>query len=583
MKRFIAILLLLCFALPVIALGAEQSQELSADGITVLRNHDESKTDQVTVAVDYPSFLCDDPLLMDYLENTITVPFRALLPESGYSVLRSGFNVNMDYPNILSFEGTVTTISEDTQENNDVFFWRMIDLENQQELNLEDLFEEDQLQVSTRINETVFGNIQGQQLETITSAQQIPPSAACYLDKEGLTLFYAAGTLHKKNISLTIPFSVLPLTLSDLLDGEGKRLNETLDDVPETPEQAAEPAQVILPSEEPPAETFTQESPVMADITPQPAPQLDPHFTLPPVVTPTPMPLEATDAEILQVLCRGVWKQLGTDGQVYYQFLPDGKMLTISVSDYSLSNGELTGLLNGTIDIGSESAFTLWDENDIPSGYVLNRQGEAVAPEEFVTPSPTPEPTATPAPTDTPAPTPTPSPEPTPVPTPTLSPYEIAVNTLPVIVADENASFEKRQTKQVFTAPSDEAYQVEGAQVDTNDQAQVYGITSDGWIMIGYPIGNKNTKGRIGYIKEGTLLSPETTQKLSFAAMPYVVAHNCKATDDPLWGQKPMMEIKAGSTVTLLAFFETDWVYVETTYEEMLCRVFIPRSAIMEE
>lgn len=157
------------------------------------------------------------------------------------------------------------------------------------------------------------------------------------------------------------------------------------------------------------------------------------------------------------------------------------------------------------------------------------------------------------------------------------------MNTLPTLKADDGASFEKRQTKQVYTAPSTEAYRADGAQVDTNEDAQIYGIADAGWVMIGYTIGNKNAKGRIGYIKDSSLQNPETVQKLNFAGMPFTLARKAKATDDPLFGKNTMLELKAGAEVTLLAFFEDDWVYVETTKNDKLCRVFIPRKALMED
>ena len=119
------------------------------------------------------------------------------------------------------------------------------------------------------------------------------------------------------------------------------------------------------------------------------------------------MPLAGNDAITVDVLTHGLWKPLGTDGEVYYQFTADGKLLTVTVTDYTVTDGVLaSGVLNGTLDIGSDSAFTLHGENGELSGYVLNRQGESVAPEEFVTPTPTPVPTPTPSPTPTPTPTP---------------------------------------------------------------------------------------------------------------------------------------------------------------------------------
>ena len=120
-----------------------------------------------------------------------------------------------------------------------------------------------------------------------------------------------------------------------------------------------------------------------------------PTLSLPPVVTPTPMRILAGyDAITVDVLTHGLWKPLGTDGECLLSvFTADGKLLTVTVTDYTVTDGVAPpARLNGTLDIGSDSAFTLHGENGELSGYVLNRQGESVAPEEFVTPTPTPVP-----------------------------------------------------------------------------------------------------------------------------------------------------------------------------------------------
>ena len=39
----------------------------------------------------------------------------------------------------------------------------------------------------------------------------------------------------------------------------------------------------------------------------------------------------------------------------------------------------------------------------------------------------------------------------------------------------------------------------------------------------------------------------------------------------------------SGDSVTLLAFLNSEWAYVETTIENQPCRAFIPRTALMEE
>ena len=44
------------------------------------------------------------------------------------------------------------------------------------------------------------------------------------------------------------------------------------------------------------------------------------------------MPLAGSDAIMADVLTHGLWKQLGTDGTVYYQFTADGKLIDRKMS-----------------------------------------------------------------------------------------------------------------------------------------------------------------------------------------------------------------------------------------------------------
>ena len=53
-------------------------------------------------------------------------------------------------------------------------------------------------------------------------------------------------------------------------------------------------------------------------------------------------------------------------------------------------------------------------------------------------------------------------------------------------------------------------------------------------------------------------------------------------TDDPLRGMEPIISLKAGEQVTLLAFLD-DWAYVQSGLEGRVCRYFIPKTALMEE
>lgn len=338
---------------------------------------------------------------------------------------------------------------------------------------------------------------------------------------------------------------------------------------------AAEPASLTALNEE------VEEKPAQAQTeAPSPlveAPSAD--FELPPVQTPTPMPVSGSDVPIVELLTRGLWKKMGTDGTTYYQFTEDGKLLTVNVEAYTIVEGYLqSDSLSGEVIPGGDTAFTLSEDGQLV-GYVLNRSGEVVQGQEFVTPTPSPEPT--PSPTPEPTATPSPTPTPTPVPTPTLSPYEIARQEAISLAPLGDASFEKVKTLKVYTGPSEDAYREESWQVTTDDTVGIYGVEND-WVLVSYTIGNGN-KGRIGYINNSTLNEADKVAQLGLSAIELTLTKDAAATDDPLNGAGKITTLKKGSNVKLLAFLGSDWAYVETTYKDKLTRLFIPQSSLMSE
>ena len=70
---------------------------------------------------------------------------------------------------------------------------------------------------------------------------------------------------------------------------------------------------------------------------------------------------------------------------------------------------------------------------------------------------------------------------------------------------------------------------------------------------------------------------------LYLIAMPMTLTRDCSLTDDPLLGREALAALRTGDSVTLLAFLNSEWAYVETTIENQPCRAFIPRTALMEE
>ncbi|MFH1512492.1 MAG: hypothetical protein ABIG45_03950, partial [Bacillota bacterium] len=132
-----------------------------------------------------------------------------------------------------------------------------------------------------------------------------------------------------------------------------------------------------------------------------------------------------------------------------------------------------------------------------------------------------------------------------------------------------------------YSAPNDNSYRNPNAQVTTNDTVTIYGVT-DTWVLVSYPIGYNNLKGRVGYIQNTTLRDPEYVKQLAFANIQIALQTDASATDDPNYGREELFAMEQGDAVTLLAFMGDDWAYVETTYLGKQCRVFIPRTAIME-
>lgn len=574
--------------------------------------------------------------------------------ESGLmDTISSGYTVSMDFPGILSAEASFRYQAAGSNVVQTDFFWAAVSLEERRSLNLYDFFVEPAETVDAIVRNAVFmQGISGSFLKPeITESAQIPMPNSCFLMEKALRVFYGADAISKEARLVDLPWETLGLTQSHWLTGEeaedaaeeatpaaetqpiaeeaeiadeteteltaeeapagdDEPLSEDAEEITGEPETTEEPAATSEPAdaaegepsvvtiqagEETPEPTATPEpTPIpMEAITPAPAATINPHYTLAPVVTPTPMPLSADDETIRMVLERGMWKQLGSDGTTYYQFTADGKLLTITVSSYSLNDGQLTSdVLSGEITLGGDSAFTLRNEAGDPTGYVLNRDGEAVAPAEFVTPSPTPVPTPTPEPTPTPTATPeptptptmepTPTPSPTPTPTPTLSPYVQALMEAPNLQPLTDASFSEIKTMKVFSAPGEDAFRNDNAQVDTNDKVSIYGMTHDGWVLVYYPIGN-GSRGRVGYIRSNTLADAENVQQLAFTNITMPLTRKADATEDPLIGQGTSIELKAGEEVTLLAFMGEEWAYVETTRENQQYRCFIPQKVLMTE
>jgi len=151
------------------------------------------------------------------------------------------------------------------------------------------------------------------------------------------------------------------------------------------------------------------------------------------------------------------------------------------------------------------------------------------------------------------------------------------MNEAPELAVLADASFEKARTLKVYSAPSEDAWSPDGAQVTTDDTVAIYGMDGQ-WVLVSYAIGN-GSRGRIGYIDDMTLADDASIPLLAFSSVRIPLTRDAHATDDPLRSRSTITTLKAGDTVTLLAFMD-EWAYVETQYSNKTCRLFIPRAAL---
>lgn len=604
MKKMLSFGIALCLFFSSACFAAEV-EVITGSGISVIPQNHHEETDSVILDITYPVFQCDNSELQAYLTETVTDSILALgkdlpvLPEmSRKNEVSMTYQAGLEQESLFSVYAIRSIKPGDGSPTQYTFFSKVILLTEARELSLSEIFQEDEENLFQTLRELIISTVEGNEnlLSGIRTAEDIPIPDHFALIDNALCFLFSQGTLFDKDFILSISYDHLqPFAVADFtaISEETVPQEEYAEEAEELPVQDPEEDE----QGESEASTTTEFSVSITEETtePQPAPTLDPNFSLPDVVTPTPMPMNLNDSEIMSVLAHGLWKPLGSDGTQYYQFMEDGKLLVISVENFTLENGKIiSDSITGHVDVGSDSAFTLEELSGKRIGFVLNRQGDSVAPEEFVTPSPTPVPTPTPSPTPEATPTPTPSPTlnptdtpaptatpvPTPSPTPTLSPYQLAEMTVPRLEEDTGAEFRNRRTLKVYHAPSEDALQIKGANVTTDETVVIFGQEND-WLLVSYEIGN-GSRGRIAYISNSTLNPDKPVQELRFASFPMVLTKKAEATDDPLRGRDILFTLNEGDSVTLLAFYQQDWVYVETTYKEKVCRVFIPVTSIQQ-
>lgn len=383
MKRFWALMTALILALtPSFALEAAQPQvteEARSNGVTVYRNHLETTTEKQQIALDYPSFECDDPAFAEYLRMAITSPIQSLASfgqmadASAYAdgkldSIRGGYCVSLDFDGIMSVEASVRNQPAGAASENVSFFYSIVDLNGKRVLTIKNLFTEPASAVDEAICSAVFAKASemGILLETITDSGVLPLPNSYYITRDVLRTLYAADSISAQAAVIDIPWEDLPLTWSPVLSGKPQETPTPTAAPTLTPKLTQEP--VIIGGADGPtsifvAETVDQETaeeltekyglmtpaPVltpevsptptpMTTVTPFPVETLVPDYSLAPVVTPTPMPVTGNDSILVDVLAHGLWKPLGGEGDVYYQFTEDGKLLTVTVSSYEVKD-----------------------------------------------------------------------------------------------------------------------------------------------------------------------------------------------------------------------------------------------------
>jgi hypothetical protein len=138
----------------------------------------------------------------------------------------------------------------------------------------------------------------------------------------------------------------------------------------------------------------------------------------------------------------------------------------------------------------------------------------------------------------------------------------------------------------VYSGPGKEYYRANNgkAQYGKGGMARIYGLASNGWMMIGYELGSGDY--RIGYVdsKYAELLydvkgGNSGIPQLNLDSVPATITRNCDLTDDPVIHTNPIAELNKGTAVTYLASLGK-WAYIETDCSIGLTRAFVRKEYI---
>lgn len=132
----------------------------------------------------------------------------------------------------------------------------------------------------------------------------------------------------------------------------------------------------------------------------------------------------------------------------------------------------------------------------------------------------------------------------------------------------------------VFSGPGEQYYRANDGRASVQGgRLRVWGTVGD-WALIGY--GLSNNLYRIGYIRRTALPASLSVPELYLGSQAVTTVNNAPLNDDPIINPIKIMEIPAGTGITLLAYLDERWAYVETMYNNQPIRGFVRRHNISQ-
>ncbi len=138
------------------------------------------------------------------------------------------------------------------------------------------------------------------------------------------------------------------------------------------------------------------------------------------------------------------------------------------------------------------------------------------------------------------------------------------------------------QTLPVYTAPNTASLRADNGTAQVTLMESLYAAGFDGqWLMVMYR--NQDKMTRVGYVNAFELQGMlPNLHSLSFGTQRVLIAYRTAVTSDPMEQTDALMMLNAGDSVTYLATLSLNgsWAYVETMYNGMPVRGFVPQNAV---